>query len=94
MFFKISRQRILEFFLQNLHFFIFSTFIVIIQVFPGPGARKLPKVFDNKLLTKFNWPCNGFQLFNVTNFSNFFFIKLAFFENFFVIFDFFSSRVL
>ena len=84
MLFKISTPRIL--FLQNLQFFsIFSTFIVIIQVFQP--NKNSPFGFDNKLLENvfhglvFNFFITNF--FSLCNFFKFFFRFLKFFLSFF-----------
>ena len=70
------------FFLQNLLFFIFLTFNVIIQVFPLNG--KSPLGFDNKLLE--NVFFGHGLVFNFTHKFLQFFMQLAIFFKFFEIF--------
>ena len=60
MFFKIPLPRISDFFLQNLQFLVFFTFIVIIQVFQT--YRKSPLGFDYKLPENVFWPFISCQI--------------------------------
>ena len=70
---------ILAFFDKFLLFFIIlKKFIVIIQVFSTSGFRKPPLGFVHELLENFYGQWNSFQLFDITNFSNFLYLSIFF----------------
>ena len=68
---KTLRSRIIALFLKIFAIFKFLTFLVIIYVFGASRVKKPPLAFDKKLLECFCWSWINFQLFNITNFSNF-----------------------
>ena len=71
---------------KTCNFFqFFDTYFSLFPFFmTDAGARNCAYGFVNKLLEKFYLPWNSFQFFNMKNCSSFFFIKLTFFQFFWI----------
>ena len=66
--------------------FKFLKIFVIFWVFPASAARESPLRFDNRALYKFKYKWIGFQHFNVSDFSVFFWKRSAIFLRFYIVF--------